>query len=68
MGFGDVRRNREASIVVSGTCPEIIEPIRNVGGSNHVIERTCWEMVNPSKPGRWRFWREGRHKVGVVNA
>jgi hypothetical protein len=67
LGFGDVGRNRETSVVVSSACPEIIEPIRNVGGSNHIIERTRREMINPGKPRRWGFWRKGRHKVSVVD-
>ena len=58
IGFGDVGWNRKTSIVVSRTCPEVAEPLRNIGGSDHVVEGASWEMIYPCKPGRGRFWRK----------
>ena len=49
-GFGDVGWNWETSVVVSSTSPEITEPLRNVGGSNEIIEGTSWKMITPGKP------------------
>ena len=58
IGVGNVGWNRETSIVVGGTSPEIIQPLRNVGGCNEIIEGACREMIDPGKPRRLRFWRE----------
>jgi len=59
--------NRKTCVVVGCTCPEIIEPFWDVGGSNQVVERTLWEVIHPCEPEGRRFRREGGHEIVVVD-